>query len=94
MARMADVAEIWRIETRLTRRRHARALEADVRSQLGPTVGRDGKVVFADAGNWPQAEHMRTVVERVLARARPRLPRSRSAAGPVVRVPRRPNRRG
>jgi hypothetical protein len=42
-------------------------VEEAVRSALGPTVGRDGKTVYADAGNWPQAEHMRTVVERVLA---------------------------
>jgi hypothetical protein len=67
MARMAGVAESWRIAVRLGRRREARAVEDEVRSRLGPTVGRDGKTVFADAGNWPQAEHMRTVVERVLA---------------------------
>ena len=41
-----------------------------MRSQLGPTVGRDRRTVFADAGNWPQAEHMRTVVERVVAALR------------------------
>ena len=61
------VNESWRIEVRLGRRRDAKAVEEDVRSRLGPTVGRDGKLVYADAGNWPQAEHMRTVVERVLA---------------------------
>ena len=59
--------ETWRIEVRLSRRRDARTVEEAVRSALGPTVGRDGKTVYADAGNWPQAEHMRTVVERVLA---------------------------
>jgi hypothetical protein len=59
--------ETWRVEVRLARRRQARAVEADVRSRLGPTVGRDGKVVYADAGNWPQAEHMRTVFERTIA---------------------------
>jgi hypothetical protein len=59
--------EAWRVEVHLRRRREARAVEADVRSALGPTVGRDGKTVFADAGNWPQAEHMRLVFERALA---------------------------
>ena len=63
----AAVTERWRIEVRLARRREAKAVEADVRSRLGPTVGRDGKTVYAEAGNWPQAEHMRTVVERVVA---------------------------
>jgi hypothetical protein len=67
MARMARVDGSWRIEVRLGRRREAKAVEDAVRSQLGPTVGRDGRTVFADAGNWPQAEHMRTVVERVVA---------------------------
>lgn len=57
----------WRIEVRLGRRREAKAVEDAVRSPLGPTVGRDGKTVFADAGNWPQAEHMRLVFERALA---------------------------
>jgi hypothetical protein len=61
------VAESWRIEVRLGRRREAKAIEDDARQRLGPTVGRDGKTVHADAGNWPQAEHMRTVVERALA---------------------------
>jgi hypothetical protein len=51
----------------LGRRRQAKAVEAEVRSRLGPTVGRDGKTVYADAGNWPQAEHMRTVFERTVA---------------------------
>ena len=64
---MARVDGSWRIEVRLGRRREAKAVEDAVRSQLGPTVGRDGRTVFADAGNWPQAEHMRTVVERVVA---------------------------
>ena len=63
---MVSVGESWRIELRLDRRREARAVEAAVRPRLGPTVGRDGKTVFADAGNVPQAEHMRTVFERVL----------------------------
>jgi hypothetical protein len=66
MARMASVDGSWRIEARLGRRREAKAVEEAVRAQLGPTVGRTGRTVFADAGNWPQAEHMRTVVERVL----------------------------
>jgi hypothetical protein len=61
--------EAWRIEARLPRRRDARGVEAQVRAALGPTVGRDGKTVYADAGNWPQAEHMRLVVERALAEA-------------------------
>jgi hypothetical protein len=52
---------------RLRRRREVKAVEEHVRSQLGPTVGRDGKTVYAEAGNWPQAEHMRLVVERVVA---------------------------
>ncbi len=59
--------ETWRIEVRLRRRREVRAVEEDVRAQLGPTVGRDGKTLYADAGNWPQAEHMRLVFERVVA---------------------------
>jgi hypothetical protein len=66
---MASVDEVWRIEVRLRRRGQARAVEAHVRSALGPTVGRDGKTVYADAGNWPQAEHMRLVVERALGEA-------------------------
>jgi hypothetical protein len=61
------VDETWRVEVRLRRRREALAVESDVRSKLGPTVARDGKTVFADAGNWPQAEHMRIVVERAIA---------------------------
>jgi hypothetical protein len=61
--------EAWRVEARLPRRRDARAIENEVRAQLGPTVGRDGKSVYADAGNWPQAEHMRLVFERALAEA-------------------------
>jgi hypothetical protein len=64
---VADHGEIWRIEVRLPRRHDARAVEEEVRSRLGPTVGRDGKTVYADAGNWPQAEHMRLVFERVIA---------------------------
>lgn len=64
---MVSLEEVWRIEAVLRRRREARAVEEEVRARLGPTVGRDGKSVHADAGNWPQAEHMRTVVERVLA---------------------------
>jgi hypothetical protein len=69
MARMASLDGSWRIEVRLGRRREAKAVEDVVREALGPTVGRDGKTVFADAGNWPQAEHMRLVVERALAEA-------------------------
>ena len=61
------MAESWRIEVRLSRRRDARAVADEVGSRLGPTLGRDGKTVYADAGNWPQAEHMRLVVERVVA---------------------------
>jgi hypothetical protein len=64
---MASVAESWRITARLGRRRVAKAVEEDVRAKLGPTVGRDGKTVYADAGNWSQAEHMRTVLERTVA---------------------------
>jgi hypothetical protein len=64
---MDGMPELWRIEARLGRRREAKAVEELVRVQLGPTVGRDGKTVYADAGNWPQAEHMRTVFERVVA---------------------------
>ena len=59
--------EPWRVEVELARRREAKAVEDDVRASLGPTVGRDGKTVYADAGNWPQAEHFRTVVERTVA---------------------------
>jgi hypothetical protein len=59
--------ESWRIEVRLRRRREAKAVEDGVRAHLGPTVGRDGKTLYADAGNWPQAEHMRLVFERVVA---------------------------
>jgi hypothetical protein len=61
--------EAWRVEARLPRRRDARAVETDVRAVLGPTVGRDGKTVYAEAGNLPQAEHMRIVFERALAGA-------------------------
>ena len=67
MARMARVDGTWRIEVCLGRRRAAKAVDDAVRSQLGTTVGRDGKTVFADAGNWPQAEHMRLVFERAFA---------------------------
>ena len=67
MARMARVDGTWRIEVCLGRRREAKAVEDAVRSQLGKTLGRDGKTVFADAGNWPQAEHMRLVFERAFA---------------------------
>jgi hypothetical protein len=67
MARMARVGGSWRIEVRLGRRREAKAVEDAVRTGLGPTVGRDGKTVYADAGNRPQAEHMRLVFERALA---------------------------
>ena len=59
--------ERWRIEVRLSRRREAKAVEAGGRSRLGPTVAREGRTVYAEAGNWPQAEHMRLVFERVLA---------------------------
>jgi hypothetical protein len=61
--------EGWRVEARLPRRRDARAVEVDVGAKLGPTVGRDGKTVYAEAGNWPQAEHMRLVFERAVAEA-------------------------
>jgi hypothetical protein len=59
----------WRVEVLLRRRRDARVVEEAVGASLGPTVGRDGKTVYADAGSWPQAEHMRLVFERALAAA-------------------------
>jgi hypothetical protein len=74
--------ETWRIEVSLRRRREIKAVEEAVRAQLGPTVGRDGKTLYADAGNWPQAEHMRLVFERVLAE---------HALDASVGVSRRPN---
>jgi hypothetical protein len=59
--------ESWRIDVTFRRRGDAKAVEEDVRARLGPTVGRDGRTLYADAGNWPQAEHMRLVFERVAA---------------------------
>jgi hypothetical protein len=65
-SRLATV-DGWRVEVLLRRRRDARVVEEAVGASLGPTVGRDGKTVYADAGSWPQAEHMRLVFERAVA---------------------------